>query len=178
MFLLDFNVALGRSASPVGGSFDDAQQLLGEMRRLGIDEALVYHYLAAEGDVLLGNRLLLAELAGHPELHACWIVAPPVLGDLPAPAAWVDEAVAAGARLVTRAKVEKLMLDGNRALGVAGRLGARTPLEVRAGTVVLCAGGIGTPRILQNSGLERAGSGMLMDTTTFLGRPNPTSTVM
>jgi len=38
----------------------------------------------------------------------------------------------------------------------------------RAETVVLAAGGIGSPRILQASGFPEAGSGMAMDTTVML----------
>lgn len=99
MQFLDFNVGLGRPAGFRGG-FESSQQLLDEMRRLGIAEALVYHLLAAEGDVQFGNRLLVDELRGHANLHPCWVMAPPALGDLPEPAAWVREASAAGVRAV------------------------------------------------------------------------------
>ena len=100
MSLFDINVGFGRAAYPVGGSFDTPEQLLAEMQRLRIDAALVYHQVAAEADVLFGNRLLTEALKGHPNLFPCWFMAPPVLGDLPEPEAWVAEALAAGVRAI------------------------------------------------------------------------------
>jgi choline dehydrogenase-like flavoprotein len=50
---------------------------------------------------------------------------------------------------------------------VAGRLRG-LPFEARAKTVVVAAGGIGTPRILQASGFEQAGQGMTMDITVMV----------
>lgn len=82
-------------------------------------------------------------------------------------AEWVDEAVAAGAELRTRARVDRVLIEDGRAVGVAGRL-AGQPFTARAETVVLAAGGIGTPRILQASGLREAGQGMAMDTTVMV----------
>lgn len=99
MSLFDINAGLGRvAASPVG--FDDADALEMELKRLRIDEALVYHTLAAEDGVELGNRLLIEAVRGHDRLHACWVMAPPTLGDLPEPAEWVRRAVEAGVRAV------------------------------------------------------------------------------
>lgn len=82
-------------------------------------------------------------------------------------AEWVDEAVAAGAELRTRARVDRVLIEDGHAVGVAGRL-AGQPFNARAETVVLAAGGIGTPRILQASGLREAGLGMAMDTTVMV----------
>ena len=82
-------------------------------------------------------------------------------------AEYVDEAVAAGARLLTRATVERVLVEGGHAVGVAGLLAGR-PFSVTAGTVVLAAGGIGTPRILQASGFADAGQGMTMDVTSMV----------
>ncbi len=82
-------------------------------------------------------------------------------------AEYVDEAVAAGARLLTRATVERVLIEGGHAAGVAGTLAGR-PFSVTAGSVVLAAGGIGTPRILQASGFPAAGQGMTMDVTTMV----------
>lgn len=99
MSLFDINAGLGRiAASPAG--FDDAGALEAELERLRIDEALVYHTLAAEGDIELGNRLLIEAVQGHDRLHACWVMAPPTLNDLPEPAEWVRRAVDAGVRAV------------------------------------------------------------------------------
>ena len=82
-------------------------------------------------------------------------------------AEWVDAAVAAGAELRTRARVDRVLIEDGRAVGVEGRLGGQ-PFTARAETVALAAGGIGSPRILQNSGLRQAGIGMTMDATVMV----------
>jgi len=82
-------------------------------------------------------------------------------------AEWVDDAVAHGALLKTSARVEKVLIENRQAVGVQGRIGFKKFIA-RANTVVLAAGGIGSPRILMNSGLDKAGIGMTMDTTTMV----------
>ena len=82
-------------------------------------------------------------------------------------ASYVDEAVSYGATLYTKALVERVLFDGNRCVGVAGALRGQ-PFTARAATVILAAGGIGTPRILQKSGLTQAGVGLTMDTTVMV----------
>ena len=80
---------------------------------------------------------------------------------------YVDQAVAGGAELYTRALVERVLFEGNRAVGVVGTIKGK-PFVALAPTVILAAGGIGTPRILQKSGLPEAGVGMTMDTTVMV----------
>ncbi len=92
MSFLDVNVAIGRFARPIGNPFGDADALQAELKRLGIGEALVYHALASEGDMVLGNRLLLEALEGHDNLYPCWVMCPPYLGDVPDPEWWVSDA--------------------------------------------------------------------------------------
>jgi len=82
-------------------------------------------------------------------------------------AEWVDEAVEAGADLVTRARVDRVLHENGQVSGVAGRLKG-SAFEAHADKVVLGAGGIGSPRILQASGLEGAGQGMTMDVTVMV----------
>jgi choline dehydrogenase-like flavoprotein len=82
-------------------------------------------------------------------------------------AEFVDEAVAEGARLHTRAVVRRVLIEDGHVTGVDGHL-ARQPFTATAGTVILSAGGIGTPRILQASGFPEAGRGMAMDTTVMV----------
>ncbi len=82
-------------------------------------------------------------------------------------AEWVDEAVAGGAELRTRARVDRVTIEGGQAVGVEGRIGG-TPFQARAGTVVVAAGGIGSPRLLQASGLREAGEGLTMDATLMV----------
>ncbi len=75
--------------------------------------------------------------------------------------------MAAGADLRTRARVDRVLIEDGRATGVEGRL-AGQPFTAKADTVVLAAGGIGTPRILHASGLKQAGEGMTMDVTVMV----------
>jgi choline dehydrogenase-like flavoprotein len=82
-------------------------------------------------------------------------------------AEYVDEAVEGGAELRTGARVKRVLIEDGHAVGVEGRLGRR-PFTARAETVVLAAGGIGSPRILQASGLKEAGAGMTMDATVMV----------
>lgn len=82
-------------------------------------------------------------------------------------AEFVDQAVAEGCDLWTNAQVERVLVEDGVATGVVGRVGRR-PFTIHANTVVLAAGGIGTPRILQQTGLRGAGQGMAMDTTMMV----------
>lgn len=81
---------------------------------------------------------------------------------------YVDDAVAAGCELITGARVDRLIIEDGRVLGAMGKIGGRWPFEVRAEVVVLAAGGIGTPLIMQNSGFFEAGNGMAMDVTVIV----------
>ena len=83
---------------------------------------------------------------------------------------WVDEAVSAGAEFWTEARVDQILLDGpgrRQASGVRGRRHGQ-PFEIQAGTVIVCAGGIGSPLLLRQAGLQRAGYGIAMDTTVIV----------
>jgi choline dehydrogenase-like flavoprotein len=85
-------------------------------------------------------------------------------------AEWVDEAVSAGAEFWTEARVDEILIEGHapgRACGVRGRRRGR-PFEIEAGAVIVCAGGIGSPLLLQGAGLRRAGQGIAMDTTVIV----------
>ncbi|MGE5542408.1 MAG: GMC family oxidoreductase N-terminal domain-containing protein, partial [Bacillota bacterium] len=61
-------------------------------------------------------------------------------------------AVERGARVVTGCRAEKVVVEGGRATGVQARQGRR-PVFYPADMVVLAAGGLGTPVILQDSGI-------------------------
>jgi choline dehydrogenase-like flavoprotein len=70
----------------------------------------------------------------------------------------VDQAVQHGAHLVTRARVEGVVVENagaptQRATGVLVRRGVRREF-LAADLVVLAAGGLGTPAILQRSGIQ------------------------
>lgn len=66
---------------------------------------------------------------------------------------FLREAVAKGAELITNCRVTRIVIEKGEAIGVEARQGFRTRF-IPADLVVLSAGGLGTPPILQNSGLE------------------------
>ncbi len=82
-------------------------------------------------------------------------------------AEWVDQAVEAGCELLTGARVDDLIVENRQVGGVRGNWHG-SPFEVEAKVVVISAGGIGTPIILQRAGFFEAGHGMTMDTTTMV----------
>jgi choline dehydrogenase-like flavoprotein len=87
-------------------------------------------------------------------------------------AEWVDEAKAAGARIKEGARIKAVRIEDGRMAALEGRIRG-VSFTARADTVILSAGGIGTPRILQNSGLDGAGVGMTMDTTVMVYGVSP-----
>lgn len=79
-------------------------------------------------------------------------------------AEYVDDAVRAGAKLKTRARVEKILSADGHVEGVQLRSGQR----ILSNNVIVAAGGIGTPVLLRNSGIEEAGRGITMDITAMV----------
>lgn len=65
---------------------------------------------------------------------------------------FLEGAIAKGARVMTGCRVTQVVLKGGKAVGVAVKRGPRR-LFIPADLVVLAAGGMGTPVILQNSGI-------------------------
>jgi choline dehydrogenase-like flavoprotein len=66
---------------------------------------------------------------------------------------YLEEAAAAGTRLVVGADARRVLVDGGRAAGVEARTGGGHRLVVRARAVVAAAGAIETPALLLRSGL-------------------------
>jgi choline dehydrogenase-like flavoprotein len=87
-------------------------------------------------------------------------------------AEFVDQAVEAGADVWTGARADRLLVEGGSVRGVEGRRG-RTAFQVEAETVVVSAGGLGTPVLLRDSGIQGAGRGMAMDTTVMVYGAGP-----
>lgn len=83
-------------------------------------------------------------------------------------AEWVDEAVATGCcTFLTEAKVESILVENRKAVGVKAKVkGVET--IIHAPVVILAAGGIGSPTLLQQAGLTQAGNGIGMDTTVMV----------
>jgi choline dehydrogenase-like flavoprotein len=75
---------------------------------------------------------------------------------------FVDQAVSDGAGLLLNTEVQAVLQQGGSASGVLAKHGG-SQVELNAETVILCAGALGTPRILQNSGLDEAGGGLALD---------------
>jgi choline dehydrogenase-like flavoprotein len=75
---------------------------------------------------------------------------------------FVDEARRHGAVLQTQARVERVVLEDGRAVGVEATV-AGAVRQLRAGRVVLAAGGIGSPRLLRASGLLAQPSAFFSD---------------
>ncbi len=84
--------------------------------------------------------------------------------------AHLAQAAAAGARLVASAQVTRVLVDGGRAVGVeaevtnggdgsASAAGAKRTLIVHAPVVIVAAGALRTPAVLQQSGLEHPAIG-------------------
>ncbi|MGE5196926.1 MAG: GMC family oxidoreductase N-terminal domain-containing protein [Deltaproteobacteria bacterium] len=78
---------------------------------------------------------------------------------------YIKEAQDKGASLLTGITVTKVITCNGRAIGVEGRNHSGQELEIFADTVVLAAGGLGTPVILQNSGIA-AGKKLFLDLFT------------
>jgi choline dehydrogenase-like flavoprotein len=79
---------------------------------------------------------------------------------------WVDEAVACGAVLQTRANVRKVLVEGKTATGVVYEAGGSTQ-RARADTIIVAAGGIGSPTILRASGIRGTGRDFFFDPLIF-----------
>lgn len=72
------------------------------------------------------------------------------------------EAVAQGAEVLYGVKIERALRSNGHVEGVEGH-GSHDAFEAHADTVVLAAGGLGTPPILAASGIEEAGSNLFVD---------------
>ena len=75
---------------------------------------------------------------------------------------YIEEALANGAKLINGAKVKKVLFDGSTAIGVEYEKGSKR-FKIMAPTVIISAGGIGTPVILRASGIKRAGYDYFFD---------------
>lgn len=75
---------------------------------------------------------------------------------------FVNQAIDQGATLTTGAKVERVLLENNKAVGVEYRQNGAVR-RVHAPLVVLAAGGIGSPMILRQTGIKEAGYNWFFD---------------
>jgi len=75
---------------------------------------------------------------------------------------YVDRALKNGALLMTGTRAVKVLTANGRANGVEA-VDSKGPLKILADIVILSAGGIHTPIILQRSGVDKAGKKMFCD---------------
>ncbi len=75
---------------------------------------------------------------------------------------FVDEATSLGATLVTGARARRVLIEDGVAKGVEFAHGGKTRTALGA-TVVVAAGGIGSPILLRASGIEQAGRSLFCD---------------
>jgi len=86
---------------------------------------------------------------------------------------YVEDAVQHGAELLVQTKVDRVLTEGGKAVGVRAK-GPVGWVDILADTVILSAGGQGTPPILQRSGVYDAGQGFFGDPLCLVVGPGPT----
>ena len=75
---------------------------------------------------------------------------------------FIDEAVSEGVNLMLNTEITEVTQKKGMVTGVIGKSQGQR-LELYAQNVILSAGALETPRILQNSGIEEAGKGLSLD---------------
>lgn len=75
---------------------------------------------------------------------------------------YLEDAIEDGAEIAYETRAERVTIENGKVKGIraVSRQGAR---EILADIIVLAAGGVGTPVILQNSGIKDAGAGFFAD---------------
>jgi choline dehydrogenase-like flavoprotein len=72
---------------------------------------------------------------------------------------WLADAARAGARLIVRTKVQRVLIERGAARGVSGRTVEGHQVTVNARAVVVASGAIHTPALLRRSGLQNPNIG-------------------
>ena len=75
---------------------------------------------------------------------------------------YLDKAIEQGVGIEYNVSIERVLSDKGKAIGVRG-VSQNGWQDYFADIVILAAGGLGTPVILQNSGIQNAGSGLFVD---------------
>lgn len=75
---------------------------------------------------------------------------------------YLEDAARSGAEIQNMTTVDRVLINNGKAVGVSVK-GPGGRAEIAADLVVLAAGGLGTPVILQRSGINDAGSGLFAD---------------
>ncbi len=80
---------------------------------------------------------------------------------------YIEEAQQSGAELLLQTTVDRVLTKNGKAVGVRAK-GPQGWMDILAETVILSAGGQGTPPILQRSGVYDAGQGFFADPLVFV----------
>ena len=83
------------------------------------------------------------------------------------PVIFVEEAMANGAEMINHARVDKVIVENNKAMGLQYRHGGKNH-KVYAPHVIVAAGGIGSPQILRNTGIGGVGRDFFFDPLCFV----------
>ena len=75
---------------------------------------------------------------------------------------YVDEAVGKGAKIINRAKVKRVIIEGRKATGVEFSMWGKKKTAF-GDTIIIAAGGIGSPLILRATGIKEAGYDYFFD---------------
>lgn len=75
---------------------------------------------------------------------------------------YLEEARQNGSDIIYGTSVEQVLTENGRVKGVRG-IGLQGEMEIFSDVVILAAGGLGTPVILQQSGVKKAGSNLFVD---------------
>lgn len=78
---------------------------------------------------------------------------------------YINYAISKGAKLFLESPVDRVIIKGEKAIGVKLINGK----EIMGETIILCAGAIDTPRILMKSGIEDVGKGFFIDVFITVG---------
>ena len=88
---------------------------------------------------------------------------------------FLEDALEGGAQLLLETAVDRVLTESGEAVGVRTR-GPDGRMDILADTVIVSAGGFGSPRILQRSGLYDAGHGFAVDFGRYVVGPSRTHT--
>jgi choline dehydrogenase-like flavoprotein len=187
------------NGSAVGGttllSAGNALRIDGELKQLGIDLDREFNELTKDIPVSTAHEAFWSEntrrlFAICEKKGLSPIVAPKlvdyslcrrcgrcVLG-CPYGAKWdsrrfVDEAISLGTELLAGYRVTRILFESGRAIGVEARRGLRT-VVLRADLVILAAGGLATPNILERSGIPTE-KRLFVDPVLCVAAPWPSS---
>lgn len=70
---------------------------------------------------------------------------------------WIMDAVGNGATLLNNTYCEEIVIEGRSAVGVLATDATGREIEIEAGKIVVAAGAVGSPMLLQRSGIGEAG---------------------